>query len=103
MRPIHLAHLDKTRPALVLTGELAGRGGKVVIADITSTVRGVASEVTVGRQNGLDHECVINCDNISTVPASSLGRMIGFLRDDQEAALAQAIVDAFDLHVEDLP
>lgn len=104
MRPIHLAQLDKTRPVLVLTRERArGALARVTVAPITSTVRGVSTEVVVGTRNGLDHDCVVSCDNIRTVPAGRLGRMVGLLGEDQEADLARAIVSAFDLRVEDLP
>jgi mRNA interferase MazF len=40
---------------------------------------------------------VINCDNIVTIPTSTLGRQIGYLFTTQETALSQAIRAAFDL------
>jgi mRNA interferase MazF len=70
---------------------------RVTVAPITSTIRGLSSEVQVGPANGLDHGCVINCDNIVTVLASALGRLIGHLLPAQEAALTAAIHAAFDL------
>lgn len=98
MRPIHLAQLDKTRPVLVLTREIVRpHMSKVTVAPITSTARGLSTEVPVGRDNGLDHDCVVSCDNISTVSSSALGRQIGYLLPAQEAALAEAIHRAFDL------
>lgn len=100
MREICLVRLDKTRPALVLTREAARAAmRKVTIAPITSTVKGLSSEVPVGRANGLDHDCAVALDNIVTVPSSLLGRTIGFLLPEQEAALAAAMVLAFDLDV----
>lgn len=98
MRPIHLAQLDKTRPVLVLTRELVRPHlSRVTVAPITSTVRGLSTEVPVGQANGLDHHSVVSCDNIVTVPATALGRRIGFLLPVQEPDLAQAIQAAFDL------
>ena len=98
MRPIHLATLDKTRPVLVLTRDVAiGRLRTVTVAAITSTIRGLATEVPVGPSNGLDHDSVVNLDNVFTVDHRSLGRRVGFLPDDQEPALAEAIINAFDL------
>lgn len=70
---------------------------RVTVAPITSTIRGLSTEVPVGPANGLDKPCVISCDNIVTVPASALGIQIGFLLPAQEAALAAAIHAAFDL------
>ena len=100
MREIRLVRLDKTRPALILTREAArGAMSKVTIAPITSTIKGLSSEVPVGPANGLDHEGVVSLDNVLTVPVDLLGRSVGFLQDAQEAALAQAIVLAYDLDV----
>jgi len=101
MRPIHVAELptpDKTRPVLVLTREPVRRHRtRVTVAPITSRVRGLVTEVLVGPANGLDHESVVSCDNILTIDAGALGARIGVLLPEQEAELAVAIVEAFDL------
>lgn len=103
MRPIHLVHLDKTRPALILTRERArGAMSKVTVAPITSTVKGLSTELVIGSQQGVDVRSVISCDNVHTVPVSRLGRVIGFLPEALEPALAVAIVNAFDLRVEEI-
>lgn len=98
MRPIHIARLDKTRPALVLTrDQVRARRRLVTVAPITSTIRGLSVEVAVGTANGLDHACVVNLDNIMTISVSDLGRQIGRLLPEQESALSEAIQAAFDL------
>jgi mRNA interferase MazF len=98
VRPIHIATVDKRRPVVVLTREsVRPYLGWVTVAPITSTARGLTTEVPVGRANGLDHESVITCDNIATIAVSELGEQIGFLLDAQEALLTDAIVAAFDL------
>jgi mRNA interferase MazF len=98
MRPIHLARLDKVRPVLVLTREVVRPYlTSITVAPITSTIRGLSTEVPVGSANGLDRESVISCDNITTVPVAQLLRQVGQLLPDQEVALAEAIVAAFDL------
>ncbi|MGI8847064.1 MAG: type II toxin-antitoxin system PemK/MazF family toxin [Candidatus Dormibacteria bacterium] len=98
MRPMYLAQLDKTRPVLILTRDVVRpHVSRVTLAPITTTVRGLSTEVAVGRANGLDRESVVSCDNILTVPTSALGRLIGHLLEDQEVALAEAIRAAFDL------
>ncbi|WP_138757549.1 type II toxin-antitoxin system PemK/MazF family toxin [Modestobacter altitudinis] len=102
MRPIHLASLDKTRPVLVLTRELVRPHlSRVTVAPITSTIRGLSTEVPVGHDNGLDHPSVVSCDDVVTVPVTALGRQIGRLLPDQETALTAALHAAFDL--DDLP
>jgi mRNA interferase MazF len=100
MREICLARLDRTRPVLVLTRDVARRAmTKVTVAPITSSIKGLSSEVAIGTRNGLDHECAVSLDNILTIPADRLGRTVGFLAEDQERLLARAIVLAFDLDV----
>jgi mRNA interferase MazF len=98
VRPIHVAQLDKTRPVLVLTRELVRPYlTGVTVAPITTTSRGLSTEVPVGPANGLDYDCVVGCDNVVTVPKTALGRQIGYLLPAQEAALTVAIQAAFDL------
>jgi mRNA interferase MazF len=98
VRPIHLARLDKQRPVVVLTRELVRPHlTRVTVAPITTTIRGLSTEVPVGKPNGLDCTSVISCDNIVTVPKSALGRQVGFLLPAQEARLTAAIQAAFDL------
>ncbi len=98
MRPIHAARLDKTRPVLILTREVVRRHlTRVTVAPITSTIRGLSTEVPVGPANGLDRASVVSCDNIVTAPVSALGRQLGVLMAEQETALTEAIRAAFDL------
>ena len=98
MRPISAARLDKTRPVLILTREVVRPHlSRVTVAPITSTIRGLSTEVPVGPANGLDRANVASCDNIVTVPVSALRRQLGFLLTEQEAALMKAIRAAFDL------
>ncbi|MGF7237924.1 MAG: type II toxin-antitoxin system PemK/MazF family toxin [Frankia sp.] len=98
MRPIHLARLDEVRPVLVLTRDVVRRYlTNVTIAPITSTTRGLSTEVPVGARNGLDHDSVVSCDDITTIPARQLRQQVGYLLPAQEHALTEAIVAAFDL------
>ncbi len=98
MRPIHAAHLDKVRPVLILTREVVRPHlSRVTVAPVTSTIRGLSTEVPVGQANGLDHDSVVSCDNILTVPVTALGRQLGSLLARQETALTEAIRAAFDL------
>lgn len=100
MRTIASVQLDKRRPALILT-----RPSKlpvlawVTVAPITSTIRGLTSEVAIGPRNGLEHDSVVSCDTITTVRSSAVGKTIGLFFDDQEPALARAISDAFELDI----
>jgi mRNA interferase MazF len=103
MRDIYVAHLDKARPVVVLTRDAVRSAmRRVTVAPITTTVKGLSTEVPIGRPNGLDQDCVISCDNIVTIDKGALGRQLGFLFDHQETALASAIVNAFALQVSDV-
>lgn len=100
MREICLAQLDEMRPVLVLTrGAARASMTKVTVAPITSSVRGLSSEVPVGPMNGLDHDSAVAIDNVVTIPARLLGRTVGFLTSEQERQLARAVVLAYDLDV----
>lgn len=98
MRPIYLARLDKSRPVLVLTREVVRpHMNTVTVAPITTTIRGLSTEVPLGPANGLEEPCVVACDHVTTIPDTALGRQIGHLLDEQEAKLTDAIDAAFDL------
>ena len=98
MRAIRWAELDKRRPALVLTRELmVGPMSTVTVAPITSTIHGIATEVPVGRRNGLEHECAVKCDQIVTIALDRLHEQCGWLLEEQEITLHEAMQAAFDL------
>jgi mRNA interferase MazF len=73
------------------------RLNKVTVAPITTTIRGLSTEVPVDTANGLSAPSVVNCDSIATIPVEALGDQIGVLLDRQEPLLSQAIQAAFDL------
>jgi mRNA interferase MazF len=98
MRPIHVARLDTARPVLVLTRELVRPHLRTVtVAPLTTTIRGLSTEVPLDAANGMGGPCVVSCDSITTVPTNALGEQIGILLDRQERALSEAIRSAFDL------
>lgn len=100
MHQIHVIQTQegKSRPSVVLTRELAlPHANWITVAPITSTRRGLRSEVPVGGENGIDHDSVINCDNIQSVPRTAIGRRVGQLTIEQEQQLTAAIRHAFEL------
>lgn len=101
MRDIHIAHLDKPRPVVVLTREpVRAAMRRVTVAPITTTVKGLSTEVPVGPANGLDQPSVVSCDNLITIDKGALGRHVGFLFERQEQELTAAIVSAFALRTD---
>jgi mRNA interferase MazF len=85
------------RPVLLLT-RTSGFAylNKIVIAEITRTIRKIPEEVSLGRQEGLPHPCVVNLDNIHVVPATSLGPRIGSLKIIRQREVKRALGYAFD-------
>lgn len=97
-REVCLAHLDKTRPVVVLTRAPARSAmTKVTVAPITTTIRGLSSEVPIGPECGIDHLSVISLDNVLTIGTDRLGRTLGQLGLREERLLARAVVLAYDL------
>ena len=71
---------DKKRPVLVLTRQdMIGRLHTVTVAPITSTIRGVPSEVVVGTESGLKQPSAINLHHVATVPRSGLRTFVGIV------------------------
>jgi mRNA interferase MazF len=46
---------------------------------VTRTVRGIPSELSLGRDEGLDVECAASFDSLQTVPRLALTQRIGAL------------------------
>ena len=68
---------DKERPVLVLTrGSALGYLARVTVAPITSTIRGVPSEVALGTEDGMKQPCAVNLHNVVTVAKDGLGRRV---------------------------
>jgi mRNA interferase MazF len=80
---VHLysfASPDKLRPVVVLTRSSAmGYLTGVTVAPITSTVRGVPSEVLLGENDGMKSACAVNLHNVGTVSQSRIGRRVARL------------------------
>ncbi len=74
----------KTRPVLVLTRpEVIEVRQLVTVAEITTSIRGLASEVDLDQDRaGLDQPSVINCDGLHTVTRSTLSTFLGEVDDD---------------------
>jgi mRNA interferase MazF len=94
---------DKRRPVLILTREgVIEALDAVLVASITSTIRGVDSEVYLDEQDGMKNPCVVNLHNLNTVRKKALGPPFATLSrlrmDEICAALAYSCgCDSYDL------
>jgi mRNA interferase MazF len=86
---------DKRRPVLVLTRtEVIDLLHTVMVAPITSTIRGAPSEVVVGITEGLKQDCAVNLDHVQTVEKASLKRFVGTVESRKMAAVCRALAIA---------
>lgn len=71
---------DKRRPVLILTRDPAlAFLGEVTVAPVTSTIRGIPSEVELSRSDGMPRDCAVNFDHLQTVPKARVGALIAEL------------------------
>jgi mRNA interferase MazF len=87
---------DKRRPVLLLTREsMVRRLNDVTVASITTTIRNLDSEVRLSLADGMLADCVVNCDQIQTLPRHKLGDRITEISaeklDEVEAATLYAL------------
>jgi len=80
IRLYQFAPPDKKRPVVVLTRSSAiAYLSTVTVAPITSTIRGVPSEVLLTEEDGVKARCVVNLHNAVTVSQDRLGRRVAQL------------------------
>ena len=74
----------KRRPVLLLTrSEVLDARSLVTVAEITTTIRGLAAEVDIDyAEVGLDRPSVINCDALHTIAQGTLSGPIGRVGED---------------------
>jgi mRNA interferase MazF len=84
------------RPVLVLTRDpVADRIGSVVVAALTRTRRGLASElVLTAEEDGLPSDCIVNFDNVHTLPRSRFRRQVTQLSPRRMAQACRTLRDA---------
>jgi len=88
------------RPVLLLSRDAAySVRTSVTVAVITRTIRNIPVEVLLGQEDGMPIECVVNLDNILTMPKSRLTERIITLSAEKMTAVVKAIVFALDLRV----
>jgi mRNA interferase MazF len=80
IRLFRFARPDKHRPVLILTRDSTLQYlTRVTVAPITSTIRGVPSEVALGPDDGMKQPCAVNLHNLVTVSQGDMGKRLGRL------------------------
>jgi len=94
---VWLVDLDKTRPVVVLTSDPLGRLlHSVIVAPVTSTVRGLSTEVPLGRDDGIRRPSVASLDNVQLLSRDRFRRRIGRAQPATMTALCAALSAAVD-------
>ena len=64
---------------------------RVLVVEVTTTVRGIPQEVSLGRPEGLPRPCVANLDGLRTLPHSRLDTRIGRLAVGRHMEVKRAL------------
>lgn len=80
------------RPVLLLSRDDAYTYlHKFIAAEITTTVRNIPVEVSVGPAEGFPKRGVVNCDNLRTIARSALVKKLGALRRTRHSEVKRAV------------
>ncbi len=84
------------RPVLILTRDpIADRIGSLVVAALTRTQRGLVSELMLtASEDGVPSDCVVNFDNLHTLPRETFRRRIGALSASRMGQACRTLRDA---------
>lgn len=86
---------DKLRPVVVLSRpDVIGLLHTVMVAPVTSTLRGAPSEVAIGVAEGLKHPSAVNLDHVQTVEKARLTGYVGSLAPERMRAVCRALAIA---------
>ena len=92
VRLYQFSHPHKQRQVVVVTREsTVGYLSAVTVAPVTSTVRGVPSEVRLSEADGMKGECAVNLHNLVTVPKAHLGRRVAVLNRERLREILDAL------------
>jgi len=80
------------RPVILVSRNAAyAVRASVTVVEVSTTIRGIASEVALGARDGLPRRCVANADNVVTIPKRLLEGRITELAREKLAALDAAL------------
>ena len=97
MKPFEIWWADLPKPAgrrpvlLLSRNDAYSYLNKFVVAEVTTTVRGIPVEIPLGRREGMRKPCVANCDNLRTVPRQALAERIASLGANRIPEVKRAV------------
>jgi mRNA interferase MazF len=63
----------------------------VMVAPLTTRIRGIASEVRLGCEDGVPRACVVNLDTIATIARASLRERLTILSGEKLKSVEKAL------------
>ena len=92
---------DKRRPVLILTrDEVTERLNEIIVAPVTRTVRGLATEVVLTPDDGMPASCALNFDHVSLARRDRIGSLICRMPDGRWSEARRALLLACGFLVE---
>jgi len=92
VRLYRFAPPDKQRPVGILTRDSAIQYlSSVTVAPVTSTIRGVASEVLLDEGDGMKGRCAVNLHNAVTISQQRLGKRLARLGPGRMSEICSAL------------
>ena len=86
------------RPAVLVSRDAAyAVRTSITVVEVSTVARGISSEVPLGKKDGLPRACVVNADNLVTIPKRWLDAHITTLRAEKRLALDAALKFSLDL------
>jgi mRNA interferase MazF len=80
------------RPVLLLSRSSAfGYLSRVLVAEVTTTIRTIPQEVALGRREGLPRACVANLDALRTIPRECIEAPVGKLSAKRHVEVKRAL------------
>ena len=86
---------DKRRPVLILTrNEVIDQLNEIIVVPVTRTIRGLTTEVTLKRDDGMPVECALNFDHISLAQRDRIGSVLCNMRETRWPEAERALMIA---------
>ena len=83
---------------MLLSREVAYRvRSAITVAPVTTMIRDIPVEVVLDEADGLPRRCVVNLDDVTTIPKDHLGTRLAVLSGEKLQAVETAIRFALDL------
>ena len=94
----HLPSPSGRRPVVLLSRDVAYRVRRAVtVAPVTTTIRDIPVEVVLDEGDGLPRRCVVNLDDVTTIPKELLQSRLAVLSRERLLAVETALRFALDL------